>query len=567
MAISLFSLLIIQGLWIAYAIKTEKAKFDQLVYDALSSAIYKIDQRNLFEFIDKRIDLPEPKYDISINVEKIKELEEKISAIEELDHIKNLDKITVISKAEIDNGLFYIDDSIIKSNQYIVQSDNIENNTKFVVTDSSYSYSYSYPQYDSFEIISPDSLSHILHLKIYDSMEKQLQHEHTELLVAKEKVVKHKLKAFNENIGKWVMEFNYDETLFFPKVKIEEYQDILEKSLTNKGIAIDFDFQITKETDTVSTIYTTLGKGDQQELQYKTEIFPDDIFSKNLFLSLGFPGKNNLIYSKVYALLVGSIIFTLIIIITFISTIYYMQRQKKLSDIKSDFINNMTHEFKTPIATIRLATDAMESPKVMGIEKSVLYYLNIIRQENKRMNNQVERVLQMALIDQGQLQLDVQKNNVHDIIENCINVVQLSAKKKDGSISSLLKATCFEIDIDEIHFANVINNLLDNAIKYNNNKPSIIIETYNQHNQLCIKVSDNGIGMDKEVQKHIFEKFYRRPTGNVHNIKGFGLGLSYVKAIIDEHQGEISVTSEPGVGSSFLIKFNCQNKDINNETS
>ena len=223
----------------------------------------------------------------------------------------------------------------------------------------------------------------------------------------------------------------------------------------------------------------------------------------------------------------------------------------------------MTHEFKTPIATIRLATDAMESPKVLGVEKPTKYYLDVIRQENKRMNNQVERVLQMALIDQGQLQLDIQKNDVHGIIQNCINVVELVAQKKHGKISSSLRASCYEIDIDEVHIANVLNNLLDNAIKYTEKAPEINIETFNKGDDLFIRVSDNGLGMTKEVVKHIFDKFYRKPTGNIHNIKGFGLGLSYVKAVVDAHQGEITVTSEPDNGSSFLLKFNCTKNRIN----
>ena len=199
----------------------------------------------------------------------------------------------------------------------------------------------------------------------------------------------------------------------------------------------------------------------------------------------------------------------------------------------------MTHEFKTPIATIRLATDALESPKVMGVKEPTLNYLDIIRQENKRMNNQVERVLQMALIEQGKLQIDLQKNDIHSIIQNCIKVVELMVKKSNGNISSSLRASSHLLVIDEIHIANVINNLLDNALKYTNKPPNIIVETYNQQNKLCIRISDNGVGMSKDVQNHIFDKFYRKPMGNIHNVKGFGLGLSYVKAVIEAHGGSI----------------------------
>ncbi len=292
-------------------------------------------------------------------------------------------------------------------------------------------------------------------------------------------------------------------------------------------------------------------------VNYRTEVFPNDIFTKDLYLVINFPGKNSHIYREVSLLVFGSIIFTIIILLTFGATLYYIHKQKKLSEIKSDFINNMTHEFKTPIATIRLATDALESPKVMGIKKPTLNYLNIIRQENKRMNNQVERVLQMALIEQGKLQIDLQETDLHGIIQNCIKVVELLAKKNHGSISSSLRASCHVLNIDEIHFANVMNNLLDNAIKYTNKPPDIMIETYNHQNMLCIRISDNGVGMSKEVQNQIFDKFYRKPMGNIHNVKGFGLGLSYVKAVIEAHDGSISVMSEPDNGSTFLMKFSC----------
>ena len=262
-------------------------------------------------------------------------------------------------------------------------------------------------------------------------------------------------------------------------------------------------------------------------------------------------------YRSVSLLGLGSLIFTIIILITFGLTLYYIQKQKKISDIKSDFINNMTHEFKTPIATINLASDAMRSPKVMGKEEQTKYYLDIIRQENKRMNNQVERVLQMALIENQDFHLDLQKADLHTIIENTIHVVELSAKNKKGRIQSSLRAICSEIPIDEIHFANILNNLLDNALKYCEKEPEILVETYSNNNKMFIRITDNGVGMTREVQNHIFDKFYRKPSGNIHNVKGFGLGLSYVKAIVSAHGGEISVNSEPGNGSIFTLGFNC----------
>jgi signal transduction histidine kinase len=217
----------------------------------------------------------------------------------------------------------------------------------------------------------------------------------------------------------------------------------------------------------------------------------------------------------------------------------------------------MTHEFKTPIATISLATDTMNSPKILGKEKETKYYLDIIRQENKRMNKQVEKVLQMALIENEDFQLDFQLTDAHPIIESACQVIELNVKKNEGKIVSVLRATCSKILLDEIHFANVLTNIFDNAVKYNEKSPEILVETYNKDDQFFIRISDNGTGMSKEVQEHIFDKFYRKPSGNIHNVKGFGLGLSYVKAIVNAHGGTIKVSSEVGNGSTFTLGFNC----------
>ncbi len=557
MFLSLFGLIILQGLWIKYAIETEKAKFDQLVYDAMKTALSKVDQRNVFEFIDEKIELPEPAdIDISLSLDRLVELED---VIEEL---KIDEEFIQLKEHEIERDIIFLNDSLIKQNKVIIKTPhnhNHNNGNNIIIFNDENNFSYSYTGPDSLFILNKATEGQVFNIRITDSIRHIKRLKHAEQMIEKEELVKHKLKAFNENIEQWVMEYSFDEDLNFLKERLISYGGSISAALQNNGIKLNFDYQILKEGDSTISVYSSLENNELIKEQFKTEIFAHDIFTKDLFLVLNFPGKNSHIYSKVFLLVLGSVIFIIIILITFGTTLYYIRKQKKLSEVKSDFINNMTHEFKTPIATIRLAADAMESPKVMGIQKSTLRYLNIIRQENKRMNNQVERVLQMALIDEGQLQIDIQENDLHSIIQNCINVVELIAHKKNGKISSSLRASCFKINIDEVHMANVLNNLLDNAIKYCTRQPDIIIETYNKQGFLFIRVSDNGIGMSKDVQKHIFDKFYRKPTGNIHNIKGFGLGLSYVKAIIDAHGGEISVTSEPDNGSTFLLKFNCSN--------
>jgi two-component system phosphate regulon sensor histidine kinase PhoR len=374
----------------------------------------------------------------------------------------------------------------------------------------------------------------------------------------REFVVKEKMKEFNKNMQQWAFEYSFDEGRLMGHGIQGDIEEILERVFLNNGIDLPFLSQIVKVSDDTTVILQS--SNNEKVLlsnQYQTELFPGDFFRKNFYLLVDFPTKSSHIYRSVSLLAFGSMTFTMIILLTFGLTLYYINKQKKISEVKSDFINNMTHEFKTPIATINLAADTMGSPKIIGDADKTNYYLNIIRQENKRMNNQVEKVLQMALIDRQDFQLDFQKTDLHPIIENAVKASDLTAKQKKGKIVTHLRANCSDIPVDEIHFANIVNNLLDNAMKYTENPPEILVETYNQGGKVFIKISDNGVGMSKEVQKHIFDKFYRKPSGNIHNIKGFGLGLSYVKAIVDAHGGTISVNSEPGNGSSFTLSFEC----------
>jgi two-component system phosphate regulon sensor histidine kinase PhoR len=254
-----------------------------------------------------------------------------------------------------------------------------------------------------------------------------------------------------------------------------------------------------------------------------------------------------------WVMLLSSTMFTLIIILVFAYTILVILRQKKLSDIKSDFINNMTHEFKTPIATISLAVDSIKDPRVKSNAEKFDYFTKIIREENKRMNAQVENVLQMAQIEKGDLNLKHELVNMHAVIFNAVEFIALQVENKEGEINVDLKAENPIVKGDPIHLSNVIFNLLDNANKYSPEKPKIIVESFNLKDGLVVKVIDHGIGMTKDTQKKIFEKFYRVSTGNIHDIKGFGLGLSYVRAIVEKHNGTIKVESHLGKGSNFEI--------------
>jgi two-component system phosphate regulon sensor histidine kinase PhoR len=254
-------------------------------------------------------------------------------------------------------------------------------------------------------------------------------------------------------------------------------------------------------------------------------------------------------------MITGSILFTLIIVTAFALTIRTLLNQKKLSEIKSDFINNMTHELKTPLATISLAIDAISNEKVMSNTEKIRYFSGIIKEENKRMNKQVESILQSALLEKDEIGLKLQAMDVHQVIRNTTDNLQLQLAAKNGVVDLQLDAINPVIMADDVHFSNVVFNLLDNAIKYSKENLEVKIQTYNTRKSLFIIFTDNGIGMSRDTISRIFEKFYRAHTGNVHNVKGFGLGLTYVKAIVDAHKGKIKVESTLGKGSKFTLEF------------
>ncbi len=358
------------------------------------------------------------------------------------------------------------------------------------------------------------------------------------------------------------------------RIKLTDLRKMLHQELADKGIDIMYDYGIfSNETNGFIAIndnyvipavdtnaspapMPTSGQPDHSTLfnsPYQVMLFPNDVPGSPGALKVHFPNKRTWLWSSFIPTLLGTIIFTGLILFCFSYTIWVIFRQKKVSEMKTDFINNMTHEFKTPIATISLAADSILSPMVITSKEKIERFSNIIKQENKRMLSQVEKVLQMALIDKKEFSLKVSDVDMHIVIEQAIENVNLQVQRRGGHITMKLEATDPVIQGDATHLSSVIHNLLDNANKYSPEAPEISVHTRNVQGGLEVIVQDKGIGMTKDARKQIFEKFYRVSTGNLHDVKGFGLGLSYVKAITDAHQGKITVDSEPGKGSSFAI--------------
>ncbi len=351
------------------------------------------------------------------------------------------------------------------------------------------------------------------------------------------------------------------------RIKLEQLDKALRQELENQGINTDFNYGVfskRRKSFVIVDNYYVVEEPQPDDGQYgfknlfssgyQVHLFPEDQASPGL-LMIHFPSKTSVVWSSLWLNFLGTILFTAIILLCFAYTIQVIFQQKKISEMKTDFINNMTHEFKTPIATISLAADSITSPMISGNVDKVQRFAGIIKQENKRMNNQVEKVLQMARIDKREYSLKLSPVNLHDIIEHAVENITLQVEKKDGIVSTELEATNPVVEGDMTHISNVINNLLDNANKYSPEKPEISVHTRNLANGVEVIVMDRGIGMSKEARKHIFDKFYRVHTGNLHDVKGFGLGLSYVKAMMTAHKGEIDVKSEPGKGSSFALFF------------
>lgn len=341
------------------------------------------------------------------------------------------------------------------------------------------------------------------------------------------------------------------------RINKKSLQASLSKSFTDKGIDLPFEFAVFSPSNDTNRlpIRSTGFKRDYEKTGHRVTLFPNDLFQKPDLLLVFFPGQNTHVLKSLSLLLIGSILFTLIIVLSSGASIVVMIRQKKISDIKTDFINNMTHEFKTPIATISIAADSITNSRVISEPDTIRNFTRIIKEENNRMNTRVEQVLQMALLDSRDFSLRPMLIDMNNLIEKVVSHYRLQIEKREGLIATRLEADNALVVVDEDHMRNVLLNLLDNANKYSIIKPEIEVYSFHRSGKFHFGVQDRGMGMSHDTQRKVFDKFFRVTSGNIHNIKGFGLGLSYVKAIVLAHHGEISIQSELGKGSRLEISL------------
>jgi len=329
---------------------------------------------------------------------------------------------------------------------------------------------------------------------------------------------------------------------------------LLTNEFRNRSINTPYEFGIWSTSRRQMIIERTgLYSNDLRTKGYRFNLYPNTSFSNTNYLMVYFPKQTNYVLLKLSWMLSASIILIVLLFLSFSYTIATILRQKKLSEMKNDFINNMTHEFKTPISTISLACEALSDKEFQKSEELSSSYINIVSEENKRLGQMAEKILQSAIIEKGELKPRKDRIDIHKVITDVIRNIGIQVEIRDGSLTSNLKAVESTILGDKVHLTNIIYNLLDNANKYTPRKPQIIVTTENIKGGIVITIADNGIGISKTHQKKIFEKLYRVPTGDIHDVKGFGLGLSYVKFMVEKHGGKINVESDLGKGTRFKI--------------
>lgn len=570
MGISIFGIITIQLVWMNNALKVKNELFIRGVNDALvntASRLQKIQDLTLINEMVFADSIHMMQHEMTFDIDYENEEDEIIEFADEDEFTsKNGSNVYSIKKKIIPRKTkpIHIVKEIRPKNgntQISLQFESDSNNSgifkyyvKHIQDSANHTVYINGPACNDILLVGGDSITTKLDSLInknYFHLDSLLTKMDTSIIGIPEvtKKAKQRVWKFKESLNQFVSEIN---TFDIKKLDNELIEKVLKEELLNKNIPIDFEYGIF-----VDTILTSKSDEIDAARLYKSELFtklyPNDIIEKNIKLALFFPGRDSFIYNSVGWLLIASLIFSMIVLLTFALSIYYILNQKKVSEMKSDFINNMTHEFKTPIATISVAADSIANDKVIKDPERIRYFTGMIKKENIRMNRQVEDILTIARLDKKDFEFKWEAINAHELINDAIQGIILQVGKRGGKIETDLNAANPVITTDKMHCTNIIYNLIDNANKYSLNTPEIKVSTKNNTKGMLITVTDAGIGISKTVQSRIFERFYRQASGNIHNVKGFGLGLSYVKAVVEANKGSITVQSEPEKGSIFSV--------------
>lgn len=555
MSLASFGLMGFQYYWIRNAIRINRERFDQNVLQALSTTVSILEKGEtsdvllsklikdpiLKETIFKKIDPIELQINTSptysrpslVDTLQLSQVPEVSTTFRRMLLSRGLD-ISIMSELEtffaymtpeVASTIFTPDEMQILLQEKERQLEYLNEN-KGYIRESTRAYTSIVPQFDTRVNLSDDALDKIRKTNL-------------------------KIELMNQAFS----ELAEGQQAILDRLDTAQVRRLLKSQLAQKGISENFELGLQTNQDKVIGIGTLSDPLVLQREGVQAKLFPNDILGNENFLLVHFPEKSSHVFRQVWLPISSSILFILVIIFCFYYAIRIILRQKALSDIKNDFINNMTHEFKTPLATVSLAVEALQDPELNHQDKFRSKYLGIIREENKRLVNQVEKVLQAAALDRNEFKLHIEPIHLTAMLKASMDHIGLQVENRGGKIDFQDQLKDPYVEGDAFHLSHIFNNLLDNAIKYSQSNPKIVVSAKDLGEWVSISIQDQGIGMSKEAAKKIFDKFYRVPTGNIHDVKGFGLGLSYVKTMVEAHNGGIAVQSEPGKGSTFTIKL------------
>ncbi len=555
MSIASLGLMGFQYYWVRNAIRINQERFDQEVYQALSGTVDQLEKGETSDVLLSQL---------------IRDPALKESLFEKIDPIE----VQIRPRARYRSGPSIIDTlkiepvpQVSQTFRRILESRGLDMS---IMDELETFFTYMTPEVAS-SIFTPDEMAILLEEK-----ERQLQYlskvavspfprqgrprmdveQVNEINISEdalEKIKKTNLKI--DLMNKAWEEMAEGQKAILDRLDTSQVRKLVKNHLLERGITEDFELGLLNDDGLLISIGQVFEPFRLVQYGVQAKLFPNDILGKDNYLYIFFPEKDNHVLRQVWLPISSSLVFIGVIIFCFVYAIQVILRQKALSDIKNDFINNMTHEFKTPLATVSLAVEALQDPDLSSQDKFRTRYLGIIKDENKRLVSQVENVLQAAALDKKDFKLKIEEIDLSELLENTVEHICLQVEKRKGKIRLENHLLDGKIEGDNFHLNHIFNNLLDNANKYSPENPEIEIKVWDDENQVYVSIQDHGIGMNKDSQRKIFDKFYRVPTGNLHDVKGFGLGLSYVKTMLEAHKGDISVQSDPGKGSTFTIKL------------
>ena len=561
MSFALLGLIAFQMYWLGFTVRSKNDQFGSDVRDAMQQVVRKLSQQEMYYFMQRKI----------ASDENQKQLMAIAKPVEQKAKIKKESRPVIPNNPSLAMNLDkmkepqFPSDILVSKGVEILPNGDIREHQEF-----------------SIDLNNEDAVSLMNGQKQIDEVIKEAIQRHNQMLQdsmnkSKPLITKRiknkkphidrraeyaetaqKVRNKTEMAKEVFNDYLFKKRSIYERVNYQVLDSLLRYEVKMKGIEIPFEYGISSLENPSYLHYASSMKYKVSGLKsdkdtYSVNLFPNDYSNSESYLRVYFPNQDRYIIRNIWMMYATSLLLILVVLGCFYVAVSTIVKQKQLADIKNDFINNMTHEFKTPISTISLATQMLGDEAVTASPSMFKRYLGIIRDENKRLGSQVEKVLQTAQMERGEVRLNLGTVNVHQIIERVLENISPQIELREGIIDMDLQAENSEIQADEVHLTNIIFNLLDNANKYSPEKPIIKITTGNTEKGLSIKVSDQGIGMTKESIKQIFEKFYRVPTGNVHDVKGFGLGLSYVKKMVEEHNGRINVVSKIGEGSEFEV--------------